>query len=165
MTHLNLSSDDKASMTVFIHLENDSYCLLNSMLMNPHVSPYTACTNSALQATVDLLIQQAVFQQSSSSLVPDLITLSKLVLQLHLLLLSHLGLFLVPVLACSIKHLQCQQPSMHSAPTALLCLWLRFFLLLFNLSLHLLNPQSLMIAHLHYIFVCMTCVISMLCSR
>jgi len=34
------------------------------MLMNPHLLPYTACTNSALQASVDLLIQQAVFGQS-----------------------------------------------------------------------------------------------------
>jgi len=48
MAHLDLSSNDKASMTVFIHLENDSYCLLDSILMNPHLSPYTAHTNSAL---------------------------------------------------------------------------------------------------------------------
>jgi len=29
--------------------------------MNPHLSPFTACTNLVLQATVDQLIQQAAF--------------------------------------------------------------------------------------------------------
>ncbi len=48
MARLNLSGDDKASMTVFIHLENALYSLLDGMLMNPHVSPYTAHTNSVL---------------------------------------------------------------------------------------------------------------------
>jgi len=48
MARLNLSGNNKASMTVFIHLENALYSLLDSMLMNPHVSPYTARTNSAL---------------------------------------------------------------------------------------------------------------------
>jgi len=44
--------------------------------MNPHLSPFTTCTNSVLQAMVDLLIQQAVLRQSSSagSSVPSAVT-------------------------------------------------------------------------------------------
>jgi len=47
--------NNAASVTVFLHLKNDSYSIFDGTLMNPHVSPYTAHTNSALQATVDLL--------------------------------------------------------------------------------------------------------------
>jgi len=76
IANLDLSSEDTASLTVFIHLENDSYGIFDGMLMNPHLSPFTAHTNLALQATVDLLIQQAVLGQSPSagSLVPSAFT-------------------------------------------------------------------------------------------
>jgi len=67
MAHLSLSGDDKASMTVFIHLENASYSLFDGMLMNPHVSPYTARTNSALQTMVDQLLQQTIFHSVTMS--------------------------------------------------------------------------------------------------
>jgi len=66
IANLNFSSDDAASMTVFLHLENDSYSIFDGMLMNPHVSPYTARTNSALRAIVDQLLQQAAFKQPST---------------------------------------------------------------------------------------------------
>jgi len=48
IANLNFSSDDAASITIFLHLKNDSYSIFDGMLMNPHVSPYTACTNLAL---------------------------------------------------------------------------------------------------------------------
>jgi len=70
IANLNFSSDDAASMTVFLHLENNSYSIFDGMLMNPHVSPYTARTNSALRAIVDLLLQQAAFKQTSTVPAP-----------------------------------------------------------------------------------------------
>jgi len=57
-------------MTVFLHLENNSYSIFDGMLMNPHVSPYTARTNLALRAIVDLLLQQAAFKQTSTVPAP-----------------------------------------------------------------------------------------------
>jgi len=106
LANLNLSSDAAASVTVFLNLKIDSYSI-DGMLMNPHVSPYTACTNSALQATVDLLIQQAVFQQypavilanPSSSLAFTFLLMHcyhcKLPLLQSLLLLHWLWIFLL----------------------------------------------------------------------
>ncbi len=77
IAHLNSSSDDNTSMTVFIHLENALHRLLDSILMNPHVLPYTARTNSALTKVVDQLMQQTVSHPvlplvPSSSQVPSL---------------------------------------------------------------------------------------------
>ena len=48
IANLDLSSEDNASLTMFIHLENDSYSIFDGMLMNPHLSPFTAHTNLAL---------------------------------------------------------------------------------------------------------------------
>jgi len=61
ISNLDLSTEDNASLTVFIHLDNEAYSIFDGMLMNPHLLPYIACTNLALQASVDLLIQQAIF--------------------------------------------------------------------------------------------------------
>jgi len=70
LANLNLSSEDNASMTVFIHLDNDAYGVFDGMLMNLHLSPYSACTNLTLQATVDLLIQQAIIGKSATLVPP-----------------------------------------------------------------------------------------------
>jgi len=48
IANLDLSTEDKASLTVFIHLDNEAYSIFDGMLMNPHLSPYTAHTNLAL---------------------------------------------------------------------------------------------------------------------
>jgi len=64
---LDLSCEDKATTTIFVQLDNDAYGIFDGMLMNLHLSPFSACTNLALQATIDLLIQQAVLGQVSSA--------------------------------------------------------------------------------------------------
>jgi len=40
--------------------------IFDSILMNPHISPYTAQTNSALTKAVNQLIQQTVFSSITS---------------------------------------------------------------------------------------------------
>jgi len=79
LANLDLSSEDNASMTVFIHLDNDAYGIFDGMLMNLHLSPYSARTKSALQATVDLLIQQAILGKSAT-LVPLAVLIQQAIL-------------------------------------------------------------------------------------
>jgi len=130
MACLDLTSDDKASVTVFIHLENDSYCLLDSILMNPLLSPYTACTNSALRAIVDQLIQQKVsnFVPSPVSTLPSsALHISVLAINAVLMWVNHLCLHLHLVLSyrltlCLAQNLQ--------LPLLLLLLWPQLHLLL-----------------------------------
>ncbi len=70
---MNFSTKADATLNVYIHLENEAYMLFDGILMNPHILPYTACTNSALTKAVDQLIQQTVFSPvtHSTSTVPS----------------------------------------------------------------------------------------------
>ena len=65
---MNFSTEADATLNVYIHLENEAYTLFDGILMNPHISPYTARTNSALTKAVDQLIQQTVFSPVTHSL-------------------------------------------------------------------------------------------------
>jgi len=65
---MNFSTKNDATLNVYIHLENEAYTLFNGILMNPHILPYTACTNSALTKAVDQLIQQTVFSPVANSI-------------------------------------------------------------------------------------------------
>jgi len=64
---MNFSTIENATLNVYIHLENEVYMILDSILMNPNISPYMAQTNSALTKAVDQLIQQTVFSSVASS--------------------------------------------------------------------------------------------------
>jgi len=61
LTMMNFSTKNDATLNIYIHLENEAYKIFNGILMNPHILPYTSCTNSALTKAVDQLIQQTVF--------------------------------------------------------------------------------------------------------
>jgi len=70
---MNSSTENDATLNVYIHLENEAYMLFDGILMNLHISPYTACTNFALTKAVDQLIQQTVFSPvaNPASTVPS----------------------------------------------------------------------------------------------
>jgi len=70
---MNFSTENDATLNVYIHLENKAYMLFNGILMNPHILPYTAHTNSVLTKAIDQLIQQTVFSPvvNMTSTVPS----------------------------------------------------------------------------------------------
>jgi len=65
---MDFSTKNDATLNVYIHLENEAYTLFNGILMNLHILPYTARTNSALTKAVDQLIQQTVFSPVANSI-------------------------------------------------------------------------------------------------
>jgi len=64
---MSFSTEENASLNVYIHLENEAYMIFDSILMNLHISPYMAQMTSALTEAVDQLIQQTVFSNTASS--------------------------------------------------------------------------------------------------
>jgi len=70
---MNFSTKNDATLNIYIHLENEAYTIFDGILMNLHILPYTAHTNSALTKAVDQLIQQTVFSPivNTTSTVPS----------------------------------------------------------------------------------------------